>query len=291
MGERGRFLNAVTSDLSPFRLPRIVPSSSRAFALQNLAPGAEYDLCVLAIYGDTETQLAATRVLGCTRFGTKEEEYPHCRLLRAHFLGGTLSVAVGGAVMVALLVFGVAALLKLRGCGGRRLPKVSDVYSQTNGAAPRLADPGVQERAKAPRRKPKPRARVRGHQMESATTPRPPAPLPKASRSCSFDLGTSSSTARRGYAKRLSVVWTRRSRSVHGTLLRYAETGVTVGRGEEGIFGGSQELEESIFSLGYLVGMGELGLRACFRAVGLYEPRYRLGTSVNPLGVINAMGG
>ncbi|XP_048475693.1 leucine-rich repeat and fibronectin type-III domain-containing protein 4 [Rhincodon typus] len=225
---------------------RIVPSSSRAFALQNLAPGAEYDLCVLAIYGDTETQLAATRVLGCTRFGTKEEEYPHCRLLRAHFLGGTLSVAVGGAVMVALLVFGVAALLKLRGCGGRRLPKVSDVYSQTNGAAPRLADPGVQERAKAPRRKPKPRARVRGHQMESATTPRPPAPLPKASRSCSFDLGTSSSTARRGYAKRLSVVWTRRSRSVHGTLLRYAETGVTVGRGEEGIFGGSQELEESI---------------------------------------------
>ncbi|XP_072406998.1 leucine-rich repeat and fibronectin type-III domain-containing protein 4 [Chiloscyllium punctatum] len=223
---------------------RIVPSSSRAFALRNLAPGVEYDLCVLAIYGDSETQLAATRVLGCARFGTKEEEYPHCRLLRAHFLGGTLSVAVGGAVMVALLVVGVAALLKLRACGGRRVPKVSDVYSQTNGAAPRLAEPGVRERVKPPRRKVRPRVRARGAQTEPAM--RPPAPQPKASRSCSFDLGTSSSTARRGYAKRLSVVWTRRSRSVHGTLLRYAEAGVTATRGEEGVFSGSQELEESV---------------------------------------------
>lgn len=75
----------------------------------------DYNLCVLAIFDDTITSLAATKVLGCTTFSTKDV-YPACRSLQAHFLGGTLTILVGGVVVVTLLVFTVALMVRHRVC-------------------------------------------------------------------------------------------------------------------------------------------------------------------------------
>lgn len=110
--------------------------------LKNLVSGADYSLCVLAIFDDGISTLATTKVLGCTQFSTKED-YPECRSLHAHFLGGTLTVMVGGVVVVTLLVFTVAMMMRHRVCGGCQdhvgqsgefLPaKGVDVYAQTNG--------------------------------------------------------------------------------------------------------------------------------------------------------------
>ncbi|XP_012995958.2 leucine-rich repeat and fibronectin type-III domain-containing protein 4 [Esox lucius] len=94
---------------------RILPSTSYSFLLKNLVSGADYSLCVLAIFDDTVTSLAATKVLGCTQFSTKEL-YPECRSLQAHFLGGTLTILVGGIVVVTLLVFTVALMVRHRVC-------------------------------------------------------------------------------------------------------------------------------------------------------------------------------
>ncbi|KAK6291696.1 hypothetical protein J4Q44_G00374810, partial [Coregonus suidteri] len=47
---------------------RILPSTSNSFMLKNLVSGADYNLCVLAIFDDTITLLAATKVLGCAQF-------------------------------------------------------------------------------------------------------------------------------------------------------------------------------------------------------------------------------
>ncbi|XP_060791186.1 leucine-rich repeat and fibronectin type-III domain-containing protein 4 [Neoarius graeffei] len=121
---------------------RILPPSSKSFMLKNLVSGADYSLCVLAIFDDGISTLATTKVLGCTQFSTKED-YPECRSLHAHFLGGTLTVMVGGVVVVTLLVFTVAMMMRHRVCGGCQdhvgqsgefLPaKGVDVYAQTNG--------------------------------------------------------------------------------------------------------------------------------------------------------------
>lgn len=110
--------------------------------LKNLVSGADYSLCVLAIFDDSISTMATTKVLGCTQFSTKED-YPECRSLQAHFLGGTLTVMVGGVVVVTLLVFTVAMMMRHRVCGGCQdhvglsgefLPaKGVDVYAQTNG--------------------------------------------------------------------------------------------------------------------------------------------------------------
>ena len=97
---------------------RILPSSSDSFLLKNLVSGADYSLCVLAIFDDTITALAATRVLGCAQFSTMES-YPECLSLKAHFLGGTLTVLVGGVVVVTLLSFTVALMVRHRVCGNR----------------------------------------------------------------------------------------------------------------------------------------------------------------------------
>lgn len=70
---------------------------------------------MLAIFDDTITSLAATKVLGCTTFSTKDV-YPACRSLQAHFLGGTLTILVGGVVVVTLLVFTVALMVRHRVC-------------------------------------------------------------------------------------------------------------------------------------------------------------------------------
>lgn len=95
--------------------------------------------------------MAATKVLGCSQFSTKDN-YPDCRSLQAHFLGGTLTILVGGVVVVTLLVFTVALMVRHRvcsnhdnhheigeevGCSGTdSLPLPSkgvDVFSQSNG--------------------------------------------------------------------------------------------------------------------------------------------------------------
>lgn len=83
--------------------------------MKNLVSGADYNLCVLAIFDDTITSLAATKVLGCATFSTKDV-YPACRSLQAHFLGGTLTILVGGVVVVTLLVFTVALMVRHRVC-------------------------------------------------------------------------------------------------------------------------------------------------------------------------------
>lgn len=59
--------------------------------------------------------MAATKVLGCTQFSTKDN-YANCRSLQAHFLGGTLTILVGGIVVVSLLVFTVALMIRHRVC-------------------------------------------------------------------------------------------------------------------------------------------------------------------------------
>lgn len=94
---------------------RILPSTSDHFLLKNLVSGVDYNLCVLAIFDDTVTSLAATKVLGCASFSTKDV-YPACRSLQAHFLGGTLTILVGGVVVVTLLVFTVALMVRHRVC-------------------------------------------------------------------------------------------------------------------------------------------------------------------------------
>ncbi|XP_034020505.1 leucine-rich repeat and fibronectin type-III domain-containing protein 4 [Thalassophryne amazonica] len=94
---------------------RILPSHTDRFLLKNLVAGVDYNLCVLAIFDDTVTSLAATKVLGCTTFVTKDV-YPACRSLQAHFLGGTLTILVGGVVVVTLLVFTVALMVRHRVC-------------------------------------------------------------------------------------------------------------------------------------------------------------------------------
>uniref|UniRef100_A0A3Q3LTH2 Leucine-rich repeat and fibronectin type-III domain-containing protein 4-like n=1 Tax=Mastacembelus armatus TaxID=205130 RepID=A0A3Q3LTH2_9TELE len=94
---------------------RILPSTSDRFLLKNLVSGVDYNLCVLAIFDDAITSLAATKVLGCTTFSTKDV-YPACRSLQAHFLGGTLTILVGGVVVVTLLVFTVALMVRHRVC-------------------------------------------------------------------------------------------------------------------------------------------------------------------------------
>ncbi|XP_077444832.1 leucine-rich repeat and fibronectin type-III domain-containing protein 4-like [Stigmatopora argus] len=94
---------------------RILPSTSDRFLLKNLVSGADYNLCVLAIFDDSATALAATKVLGCASFST-QDVYPACSSLQAHFLGGTLTILVGGVVVVALLVFTVALMVRHRVC-------------------------------------------------------------------------------------------------------------------------------------------------------------------------------
>ncbi|XP_029311047.1 leucine-rich repeat and fibronectin type-III domain-containing protein 4 [Cottoperca gobio] len=94
---------------------RILPSTSDRFHLKNLVSGVDYNICVLAIFDDTITSLAATKVLGCATFSTKDV-YPACRSLQAHFLGGTLTILVGGVVVVTLLVFTVALMVRHRVC-------------------------------------------------------------------------------------------------------------------------------------------------------------------------------
>lgn len=295
--------------------------------------GADYSLCVLAIFDDGISSLATTKVLGCIQFSTKED-YPECRSLHAHFLGGTLTVMVGGVVVVTLLVFTVAMMVRYRVCGecrddanrsGKFLSaKGVDVYAQTNGnnSMMMVALPNgvLAQRSKATQDKtkhkpgsaPKPKQSPEPHRgcsvdqgegaaREKCFTPLTPEnerltlyyspsntlPLPthkavkrtgrlklrkspeadgdvdrglgggqvslaltqdgeeeregesdmrrvlKTKRSCSFDVGEITTTTCYGYAKRLSVIWTRRSQSLHGMLVHCASTTSTSSAGSE----------------------------------------------------------
>lgn len=293
--------------------------------------GADYSLCVLAIFDDGISSLATTKVLGCIQFSTKED-YPECRSLHAHFLGGTLTVMVGGVVVVTLLVFTVAMMVRHRVCGecrddanrsGKFLPaKGVDVYAQTNGnnSMMMVALPNgvLAQRSKATQDKtkhksaPKPKQSPEPHRGRSAATcgtgegsarekrltpltpenerltlyysPSNTLPIPthkrtgrlklrksleteadvdrglgggrvslaltqdgeeerdgesdlgralKTKRSCSFDVGEINNTTCYGYAKRLSVIWTRRSQSLHGMLVHCDSTTSTSSTGSE----------------------------------------------------------
>ncbi|KAG5851942.1 hypothetical protein ANANG_G00057190 [Anguilla anguilla] len=286
---------------------RILPSTSNSFLLKNLVSGVDYSLCVLAIFDDTVTSLAATKVLGCAQFSTKDD-YPECRSLHAHFLGGTLTIMVGGVVVVTLLVFTVTMMVRHRVCstagdgcddndeGGlpgsssSALAKGTNVYSQTNGSGgvmmvvvPNGILPqqrgggrgggGAPSRAK-PKTLPKPKVNLdlsnygtsgtgtgawtpgpplcgygeevtewrssvgggvvvkrggggRWNSSHAYQSPPPHGPNPRhlrAKRSSSFDMGEIATTTCYSYAKRLSVIWTRRSQSLHGMLVQCAST-------------------------------------------------------------------
>ncbi|XP_014452409.1 leucine-rich repeat and fibronectin type-III domain-containing protein 4 [Alligator mississippiensis] len=204
---------------------RILPGSSRHFLLKHLVPGAAYDLCVLAVAPDTATALASTHRLGCTHFATGEAAAP-CNALRAHVLGGTLTVAVGGVLVATLLIFAVAVTVRARGCAGAQSPKLADVHSQTNGA-PLAPPPAAAHGSRAHTRRAKGRPGAKG--TKGAAGGRAPA-----RRSCSLDMGACS-----GYAKRLGALWARRSQSVHGMLAG--------GAGEAALrLAGAEELEESV---------------------------------------------
>uniref|UniRef100_A0A8C5PXQ0 Leucine rich repeat and fibronectin type III domain containing 4 n=1 Tax=Leptobrachium leishanense TaxID=445787 RepID=A0A8C5PXQ0_9ANUR len=261
---------------------RILPSTTKYFALKHLVPGVDYDLCILAIFDDVATSLAATRSLGCVQFSTGEA-YPDCRSLHAHFLGGTLTIIIGGVIVVTLLVFTVIMMVKYKVCSSSHadIPKFTNVYSQTN--ASQMMPNGLlfqrrlnNDSAKAscsqvtyredsgrvvhgvkPQRR---KARHReGSTKEGGRAQRTPdadrphcgsSPedgigfgVPKTKRSCSVDMGEMATTTCYSYAKRLSVIWTKRSQSVHGML---SNCGTEVPKGKAVIFSGSNELEESV---------------------------------------------
>ncbi|XP_055992189.1 leucine-rich repeat and fibronectin type III domain-containing protein 1 [Sorex fumeus] len=137
---------------------RMIPSTSQTFLVNDLAAGRAYDLCVLAVYDDGATTLPATRVVGCVQFTTAGDPAP-CRPLRAHFLGGTMIIAIGGVIVASVLVFIVLLMIRYKVYGdgdGRRAkgtsrspPRVSHVCSQTNGAGAAQAPPAAPDRYEA----------------------------------------------------------------------------------------------------------------------------------------------
>ncbi|KAE8607813.1 hypothetical protein XENTR_v10011293 [Xenopus tropicalis] len=261
---------------------RILPSTTKHFALKHLVPGVDYDLCILAISDDVATSLAATRSLGCVQF-TTGETFPDCRSLHAHFLGGTLTIIIGGIIVVTLLVFTVGMMVKYKVCSSAHagIPKVTNVYSQTSGsqlvhnglplqcrmnndsAKPSCSNITYREdtgrivhgvkpqRRKARHREVKEREENKSTvESEAARTAHGSSPedyivfgVPKAKRSCSVDMGEMATTTCYSYAKRLSIIWTKRSQSVHGML---SNCGTELSKGKQVLFSSSDELEESV---------------------------------------------
>ncbi|XP_053140187.1 leucine-rich repeat and fibronectin type-III domain-containing protein 5 isoform X2 [Hemicordylus capensis] len=115
---------------------RMIPPTSKTFLVNNLAAGTMYDLCVLAIYDDGITSLTATRVVGCIQF-TTEQDYVRCHFMQSQFLGGTMIIIIGGIIVASVLVFIIILMIRYKVCnngGHPKVAKVSNVYSQTNGA-------------------------------------------------------------------------------------------------------------------------------------------------------------
>ncbi|XP_054855588.1 leucine-rich repeat and fibronectin type III domain-containing protein 1 [Eublepharis macularius] len=120
---------------------RMIPSSSKAFLVNDLAAGRDYDLCVLAVYDDGVTSLTATRVVGCVQF-TTEGETTQCHSLHTQFLGGTMIIIIGGIIVASVLVFIIILMIRYKVYSGQdehKKAKVSNVYSQTNGSQPPTA--------------------------------------------------------------------------------------------------------------------------------------------------------
>nr|XP_033806607.1 leucine-rich repeat and fibronectin type-III domain-containing protein 5 [Geotrypetes seraphini]XP_033806608.1 leucine-rich repeat and fibronectin type-III domain-containing protein 5 [Geotrypetes seraphini]XP_033806609.1 leucine-rich repeat and fibronectin type-III domain-containing protein 5 [Geotrypetes seraphini]XP_033806610.1 leucine-rich repeat and fibronectin type-III domain-containing protein 5 [Geotrypetes seraphini]XP_033806611.1 leucine-rich repeat and fibronectin type-III domain- len=115
---------------------RMIPPTSKTFLINNLAAGTVYDLCVLAIYDDGITSLTATRVVGCIQF-TTEQDYVRCHFMQSQFLGGTMIIIIGGIIVASVLVFIIILMIRYKVCNNsshHKAAKVSNVYSQTNGA-------------------------------------------------------------------------------------------------------------------------------------------------------------
>lgn len=118
-------------------LCRMIPSTNQDFLVRDLASGREYDLCVLAVYEDGITSLTATRQVGCVSFIT-HAEYTQCRVLRSHFLGGTIIIIIGGIIVASVLVFIIILMIRYKVYSqqgpkaGIGLTKIK-VRSQSNG--------------------------------------------------------------------------------------------------------------------------------------------------------------
>ncbi|XP_051502179.1 leucine-rich repeat and fibronectin type-III domain-containing protein 2-like [Myxocyprinus asiaticus] len=114
---------------------RMIPVTSKSFVVNNLMPGMQYDLCVLAIWEDTATTLTATNIVGCVQF-EMHDEYPRCQSLHSQFLGGTMILVIGGVIVATLLVFIVILMVRYKVNSSLQIAKfvtVSNTYSQTNG--------------------------------------------------------------------------------------------------------------------------------------------------------------
>ncbi|XP_072130871.1 leucine-rich repeat and fibronectin type III domain-containing protein 1-like [Mobula birostris] len=114
---------------------RMIPSTSKTFLVNDLSPGRDYDLCILAVYDDWSTLMTATRVVGCVQF-TTEQEYSHCHSMHTQFLGGTMIIIIGGIIVASVLVFIIILMIryKVYSNAGEGKTPVSNVCSQTNGS-------------------------------------------------------------------------------------------------------------------------------------------------------------
>lgn len=91
----------------------MIPSSSNDFLVRDLAPGRNYDLCVLSVFEDVVTSLTATRPLGCLSF-TTDTEFSQCQALHSHFLGGTMIIIIGGIIVASVLVFIIILMIRYK---------------------------------------------------------------------------------------------------------------------------------------------------------------------------------
>lgn len=107
-------------------LHRMITPTSKDILVNNLAAGAHYDLCVLAIYDDLVTSLTATRVIGCVHFST-EPQYLSCHFMQSQFLGGTIVVVIGGIIVASVLAFIIFLIVRYRVCNQGDAEKVSKV--------------------------------------------------------------------------------------------------------------------------------------------------------------------
>ncbi|KAL3057273.1 hypothetical protein OYC64_007701 [Pagothenia borchgrevinki] len=92
---------------------RMIPSSSNDFLVRDLAPGRNYDLCVLSVFEDVVTSLTATRPLGCLSF-TTDTEFSQCQAMHSHFLGGTMIIIIGGIIVASVLVFIIILMIRYK---------------------------------------------------------------------------------------------------------------------------------------------------------------------------------
>ncbi|XP_072346005.1 leucine-rich repeat and fibronectin type III domain-containing protein 1-like isoform X1 [Scyliorhinus torazame] len=123
--------NSSTDDTLVYRM---IPSASKTFLVNDLAPGRDYDLCILAVYDDGITSMTGTRVVGCVQFST-DQEYTQCHSVHTQFLGGTMIIIIGGIIVASVLVFIIILMIryKVYNNTGEHKTVVNNMCSQTNG--------------------------------------------------------------------------------------------------------------------------------------------------------------